>query len=94
MGVPVITLAGETFASRHTLSHLFTIGLPELVANDRDDYVKIAVDHAKDAKKLEFLRVGLRDRVAESPICDGKKFADGFVKVMREIWHDWCSLQQ
>ncbi len=72
-GVPVITLAGGTFASRHSLSHLLTIGLLELVANDCNDYVRIAVDQANDTKKLEFLRLGLRDKMAGSPICDGKK---------------------
>ena len=32
MGVPVVTMPGETFASRHSLSHLTSVGLTELVA--------------------------------------------------------------
>ena len=32
MGVPVVTLAGERLASRHSTSHLSNVGLPELVA--------------------------------------------------------------
>ena len=35
MGVPVITLPGQTFASRHTAGHLRVMGLPELIAADR-----------------------------------------------------------
>ena len=35
MGVPVITCPGETFASRHSLSHLSSVGMTETIARDR-----------------------------------------------------------
>ncbi len=90
MGVPVITVPGETFASRHTLSHLQALGLPELVACDQDNYVEIAIGLAKDSDRLDGLRAGLRGRMANSPLCDGKLFAEGFLVNMREIWRNWC----
>ena len=93
MGVPVITVPGETFASRHSLSHLSTIGLPELVACDRDKYVELAVELAHSTDKLAGLRAKLRKKMASSPICDGKKFAEGFATNMRKIWRDWCLAQ-
>lgn len=93
MGVPVITVAGETFASRHSLSHLSTVGLPELVAGDQGDYVKLAVELAGDADRLSDLRLGLRQKMAASPICDGEKFASGFAAIMRQIWGHWCNQQ-
>ncbi len=91
MGVPVITLAGETFASRHSLSHLSTVGLPELVAFAPDDYVRLALELADDGDRLAGLRADLRDKMANSPLCDGEKFAQGFAALMRDIWRDWCS---
>ncbi len=48
MGVPVVTLPGETFASRCSLSHLSNIGLTETVASTADEYVEIAVALASD----------------------------------------------
>jgi predicted O-linked N-acetylglucosamine transferase (SPINDLY family) len=90
MGVPVITVPGETFASRHSLSHLSTIGLPELVARNRDDYVKLAVGLANDGSRLASLRAELREKMAGSPICDGEKFAADFATIMRDIWCNWC----
>ena len=90
MGVPVITVPGETFASRHSQSHLSTIGLPELVARNRDDYVKLAVELANDGDRLTSLRANLRETMASSPICDGENFAAGFATIMREIWRNWC----
>lgn len=91
MGVPVITVPGETFASRHSLSHLSTLGLQELIARNNDDYVKLAIELANDGERLAGLRAGLREKMRHSPICDGKKFAIGFAEIMRDIWGKWCS---
>jgi len=93
MGVPVITVPGKTFASRHALSHLSTIGLPELIARDKNNYAEIAVALANDTVRLTGLRRDLRTMMVNSPICDGKRFADDFSAVMRDIWTDWCHSQ-
>jgi len=90
MGVPVITVPGRTFASRHSFSHLSTLGLHELSARDQDEYVSLAVGLANDGGKLVRLRAELREMMASSPICNGEKFAIGFATRMREIWRYWC----
>ena len=76
MGVPVVTCPGETFASRHSLSHLSNVGLTETIARDLDEYVELAVSLAGDLPRLAMLRAGLRRRMAASPLCDGKRFAE------------------
>ena len=90
MGVPVITLPGKTFASRLSLSHLSNIGISELVARDQEDFVKLAIKLAEETEKLENLRAKLRQTMANSVVCDSKKFAEGFAGLMREIWQNWC----
>jgi len=90
MGVPTITKPGETFASRHSLSHLTNAGVAELVAHDLPDYRSRAVELASDISRLTDLRIGLRERTALSPLCDGEKFAADFTFAMRRIWHEWC----
>ena len=52
MGVPVVTCPGETFASRHSLSHLSNVGLTETIATDRREYVERAVRLAQDLPHL------------------------------------------
>jgi predicted O-linked N-acetylglucosamine transferase (SPINDLY family) len=94
MGVPVITCPGETFASRHSLSHLSNVGLTETVAADLDEYVAIAATLADDLARLAALRVGLRERMAASPLCDGKLFAANLMVVMRDIWQQWTAQGQ
>ena len=91
MGVPVITKPGETFSSRHSLSHLTNVGATDLVADDLPDYVSKAVELANDVSRLTGLRSGLRERMAKSALCDGEKFATDFTSAMRLIWHEWCS---
>ncbi len=91
MGVPVVTLPGETFASRHSASHLANAGLPELVAGDADDYVAIATRLAGDKGALADLRARLRPRLAASPICDGAGYALGLETAYRTMWRRWVA---
>ena len=90
MGVPVVTCPGETFASRHGLSHLSNVGLTELIAADLDDYVAKAVALAEDPPRLAALRAGLRERMAASPLCDGPRFARNLEAVLRKVWAERC----
>ena len=85
MGVPVITCPGETFASRHSLNHLTNVGLTETIARDLDDYVERAVSLAGDQARLAALRSGLRERMAASPLCDGKRFAGHLTTLLHDV---------
>jgi protein O-GlcNAc transferase len=91
MGVPVITLAGNTHASRVGTSILTNIGLPELVARTEDEYREIAVQSAADLGKLQFLRQRLRDMLRQSPVCDAKGFTSGLELHYRRMWKEWCA---
>jgi predicted O-linked N-acetylglucosamine transferase (SPINDLY family) len=90
MGVPVVTLAGERLASRHSASHLSNVGLPELIAATPDEYVTAARDLAGDAARLAELRASLRDRVACSPLGNGELFTSNLVAMFRHVWQVWC----
>ncbi len=86
MGVPVITCPGETFASRHSLSHLSNVGLTETIARDWEEYVELAVSLASDRPRLAALRSGLRERMSASPLCDGKRFATNLMSILHHVW--------
>lgn len=88
MGVPVITCPFETFASRHSLSHLTNIGTPETIAGNIDEYVKLAVRTSQDVPQLDALRSVLRERMRASPLCDGKAFARNLTSLLHSIWND------
>jgi protein O-GlcNAc transferase len=85
MGVPVVTVPGRTFAGRHSLTHLTNAGFPELVAEDEDDYVRLAAELARDRAALAELRRSLRPRMIDSPLMDPRRFARDFAELMRGI---------
>ena len=88
MGVPTITLPGDTFASRHSISHLCNAGLDDWVAADADDYVAMAIEKQRDTAQLAELRSGLRARVNASPLCDAPRFGRDLGKALRDCWND------
>jgi protein O-GlcNAc transferase len=70
MGVPVVTLPGEKMVSRWTAAMLVALGQRDWIARDRDDYIAIAQRLAADTAARTALRVGLRDRLQHSKLCD------------------------
>ena len=93
MGVPVLTLPGEIFASRHSASHLSNVGLVDWIARDTADYVAIAIAKARDLAALAALRSGMRPRMKASPLCDAPRFGRHLGTALRDIWRDWCARQ-
>ncbi len=91
MGVPTVTLAGEIFASRHSVSHLSNAGLDDWVASDVISYADLAVAKALDIEALATLRSGLRARVKSSPLCDAPRFGRKLGAALRTAWRDWCA---
>jgi protein O-GlcNAc transferase len=91
MGVPTVTLAGNTHVSRTGVSLLSAVGLPELIAGTPEEYVEIAVGLASDLPRLAALRAGLRERMRQSPLCDGQRLARSIEAAYREMWRKWCS---
>ena len=90
MGVPVLTLAGVTHASRVGASLLSAVGIAQFVASDVDHLVRIATDWSNDLLQLTQMRASLRDRLLRSPLCDAASFARGFESALREAWTRWC----
>ena len=91
MGVPVVTFSGDTFASRHSASHLNAVGMGELVAPDLDGYIDCAVALAASPQRLAELRAGLRQRLSGSPLCDGDGFAAAMAQSFSGLWRDYCA---
>jgi predicted O-linked N-acetylglucosamine transferase (SPINDLY family) len=86
MGVPVITLSGELPISRQTRSFLRLIGLPDLVAEREEDYIAMAAELAADTDRLRNIRASMRDKMLNSPLCDGKGFAESVQEIVFSMW--------
>lgn len=73
-GLPVLTHKGTNFASRVSESLLNAIGLPELIAENEADYLRIAVEFGKNPELIKPLRQRLEDNRFRSPLFDDERF--------------------
>ncbi len=74
-GVPIVTRAGRSFASRVATSLLHSVGLPELSTPDLADYEALAIALASDPGRLAALRARLRAAIPTAPVFDPVRFA-------------------
>ena len=91
MGVPVITLAGDSHRARVGSSLLNTLGLTELIADTPENYIANARNLAADVNGLSDLRSSLRERMASSPLMDASRFTLNLESTYRTIWKKWCT---
>jgi predicted O-linked N-acetylglucosamine transferase (SPINDLY family) len=91
LGVPVITIVGQTAAARAGLSLLSNLGLPELIAGTPEQFVSIAAGLADDLPRLRDLRATLRDRLQRSPLMDAPRFARNVEAAYCNMWQRWCA---
>ncbi len=92
MGVPVVSLRGDTAVGRAGVSLLSNTGLSDLVAQTRGEYVRIAAALAGDRPRLTHLRATLRQRMEQSPLMDAPRFARDIEAAYRQMWRRWCEM--
>jgi predicted O-linked N-acetylglucosamine transferase (SPINDLY family) len=90
MGVPAVTMIGQTVVGRAGLSQLSNLGLTRFVADSPDRFVELAQSAAADLPALSELRRTLRDRMRASPLMDAPRFARDIEWAYRAIWREWC----
>ena len=86
MGVPVVTLRGQSHGARFGESLLINANLPELVAATPEDYVRIAAALASSPKTLRTLRQNLRRILARAPLMDAHGYVRAVEEAYAEIW--------
>jgi len=92
MGVPTLTLTGETLLARQGASLLSAARLNNWIAMNADDYAAKTVNFASDVQALAELRQGLRTQVLNSPLFDAKQFARNFENALRKMWRDYSRI--
>lgn len=89
LGVPVVTLRGDRPAGRASASVLTSAGLERLIADNEQQYIRIATEIAHDAVQRVDWRRTLRQRMAET-VCHGPSFCRRLEAAYRQFWHRWC----
>jgi predicted O-linked N-acetylglucosamine transferase (SPINDLY family) len=90
MGVPVLTVKGERFCSRHAQAHLTNGGYPEGVAASEAELIEKAKALAADPLAMNAARLNRRNAFLASPLCDVDGFARSFYGAVRKAWIERC----
>ncbi len=85
-GCPMVTMMGETFASRVAASLLLNVGLGQLITRSFAEYEALALDLARDRPRLEALRRHLRAQRDTAPLFDSPRFTRGLEVAYRRMW--------
>ncbi len=91
MGVPIITRRGQNIQSRLAASFLPLVGLDDCVATGHDSFVAAAKTIIGARSYLTEQRGNLRQKLANSPLCDHQKYTWSVENSYREMWARWCA---
>jgi predicted O-linked N-acetylglucosamine transferase (SPINDLY family) len=89
MGVPTLTVAGNTPSARAGAALQHSLGLDEFIASDPEDYVQKAVLLAADLPRLAEIRQSMRTRMAVQ-LSNGEAYTQAFEREIRSAWRHYC----
>lgn len=91
MGVPIVSMAGDSFKGRMGMGLLSYLGRTEWLAETPQDYVRIACTLASDTPSLNTLRQNLRSEVEASVLMREDIFNHHFGEGLRVMWLQWLA---
>ena len=89
MGVPVLTIPGESMVTRQAASLLAALGEHDWICSDAQAMVEQAKGLLADISSLRTRRLTQRERMTASPILDYDSLARCFEDSFRQWWHRW-----
>jgi protein O-GlcNAc transferase len=85
-GVPILTCAGEAFASRMAGSLLRAIGLPELITSSTADYEQRALELVNDRGRLAELKHRIAANRHTHPLFDTGRYCRNLEAAFTQMW--------
>ena len=86
MGVPVVTMRGESLGSRFGASLVENIGAGALIAQTTEEYIDRAVSLARDTELLDALHAGLRGMMETSPVMGAAAYGSAVETAYEQVW--------
>ena len=86
MGLPLITMIGESFNSREAASILNSINLPELITNSMEEYEALAIELATNPDQLTKIKDKLHNNLAVAPLFDTPLFTKNLESAYTQMY--------
>lgn len=93
MGVPVLTVAGESMVSRQAAAVLSGVGEGGWICADGAEMAARALELSQDRGRLRERRLQQRAKVATSPLLDHAGLARSLASSFRQWWRRWLEQQ-
>ncbi len=93
-GLPVLTLKGETFASRVASSLLKTLDLDELITTSIEEYETFANEYCINFKKLQKVKKKIQKNLINSKLFNSKLFTENLEKGYTAAYNKFINLSQ
>jgi len=90
MGVPFVTLADRPSVGRIGASVLESVGYPQWIANNEEEYIEKTVNLAGNLEQLSIIRSQLRAEMEALPLMDEAGFVSKLETAYRQMWRQWC----
>lgn len=94
MGVPIVTLEGESELARACSGILRTVGCDHLVTHSIERYRDLAIELGRHPEQLSALRGELRERMRRSPLVDAADLTRNLEGAYRTMWQAYCATQR
>ena len=85
VGLPILTCAGNSFQSRVACSLLMSIGAPELITYNYDEYISLAIELAKSPTKLNAIKDLISQNKFTSPLFDSESYTKNLEELFIEM---------
>ncbi|MDX2211782.1 MAG: tetratricopeptide repeat protein [Oculatellaceae cyanobacterium bins.114] len=92
-GVPVLTILGDTFASRVAASLLTSVGLPELITHSLSEYEQRAIHLGQHSQTLQALKTKLATQRLTTPLYDTERSVRSIEHAYQLMWQVYQSGQ-
>lgn len=86
VGLPIVTMTGESFASRVAGSLLETVGLSELITTSLTDYEYLSIELATNAEKIQRIKNKLINNLSQTSLYDSKLFTSHLESAYEEVY--------
>ena len=87
MGIPILTLTGNSFASRVGASILSCIGIKELITRNKREYQELGIELALNTNKLYKIKKRLKDSLSKSSLYDSHLFTKNLENIYFNLFN-------
>ena len=91
MGVPLLTMVGNSYSARMATSLLHSVGLNELITNSKKDYEDLALELSTNTKKLNAIKKKLIENLSNKPLFNTNLYTKNFEDGLEQVFNNYIA---